>query len=110
MSRETYINKVHEIFHIKNCSPSISPIVKGDRFSLNQSPSNDLEKKEMKNIPYASTVGSLMYAQVCIRSDISYVVGMLGRHESNLSLDHWKAAKKVMQYLKGTKDYKLTYR
>nr|CAN74256.1 hypothetical protein VITISV_039609 [Vitis vinifera] len=82
LSQETYINKVLERFHMKDCSPGTTLIVKGDRFSLNQSPSNDLEKKEMKNIPYASTVGSLMYAQVCIRSDISYVVGMLGRHET----------------------------
>ncbi|RVW62924.1 hypothetical protein CK203_059757 [Vitis vinifera] len=39
---------------MKDCSPSIALIVKGDRFSLNQCPINDLEKKEMKNIPYAS--------------------------------------------------------
>ncbi|KAL6324852.1 hypothetical protein AAG906_018379 [Vitis piasezkii] len=31
-------------------------------------------------------------------------------HESNPSLDHWRAAKKVMRYLQGTKDYKLMYR
>ena len=88
LSQETYINKVLERFHMKDCSPGTTLIVKGDRFSLNQSPSNDLEKKEMKNIPYASTVGSLMYAQVCIRSDISYVVGMLGRYQSDLGLEH----------------------
>ena len=35
---------------------------------------------------------------------------MLGRYQSNPSLEHWKAAKKVMRYLKGTKDYKLTCR
>ena len=39
---------------MKDCSPSIASIVKGDIFSLNQCPINDLEKKEMKNIPYAS--------------------------------------------------------
>ena len=35
---------------------------------------------------------------------------MLGRYQSNPGLDHWKAAKKVMRYLQGTKDYMLTYR
>ena len=35
LSQETYINKVLEIFWMKNCSLSVSPIVKGDRFNLN---------------------------------------------------------------------------
>ncbi|RVW85479.1 Copia protein [Vitis vinifera] len=55
-------------------------------------------------------VGSLMYAQVCTRPDIAFAVGMLGRYQSNPGIDHWKAAKKVMRYLQGTKDYKLMYR
>ena len=64
----------------------------------------------MKNIPYASIVGSLMYAQTCTRPDISFAVGMLGRYQSNPGLDHWKAAKKVLRYLQGTKEHMLTYR
>jgi hypothetical protein len=95
---------------MKDCSPSVAPIMKGDRFSLNQCPKNDLEKEQMKNIPYASAVGSLMYAQVYTRPDIAFVVGMLGRYQSNPGLDHWRAAKKVMRYLQGTKDYMLMYR
>ena len=35
---------------------------------------------------------------------------MLSRYQSNPGLDHWRAAKKVMRYLKGTMDYMLTYR
>ena len=35
---------------------------------------------------------------------------MLGRYQSNPRMDHWRAAKKVMRYLKGTKDYMLKYR
>jgi hypothetical protein len=37
-------------------------------------------------------------------------VGMLGRYQSNPGMEHWKAAKKVMRYLQGTKDYSLTFR
>jgi len=84
--------------------------MKGDRFSLNQCPKNDIEKEQMKNIPYASAVGSLMYAQVCTRPDIAFVLEMLGRYQSNPGLDHWRAAKKVMRYLQGTKDYMLMYK
>ena len=35
---------------------------------------------------------------------------MLRRYQSNPGIDHWKAAKKVMRYLLGTKDYMLMYR
>ena len=64
----------------------------------------------MERIPYSSVVGSLIYAQTCTRPDISFVVGMLGRYQSNPGIDHWKAAKKVMRYLRGTKDYMLTFK
>jgi hypothetical protein len=64
----------------------------------------------MKNISYASTVGSLLYAQVYTRLDIAMAVGMLGRYQNNSGMEHWKAAKRVMQYLQGTKDFNLTYR
>ena len=33
--------------------------------------------KEMQKVPYASIVGSLMYAQVCTRMDLAYIVGMI---------------------------------
>ena len=55
-------------------------------------------------------VGSLMYAQTCTRPDIAFAVGLLGRYQSNPGIEHWKAAKKVMRYLKGTLDHMLIYR
>ena len=64
----------------------------------------------MNDIPYASIVGSLMYAQTCIKPDINLVVGMLGLYQSNTGMDHLKVAKKVLRYLQGTKDHMLTYR
>ncbi|XP_062089758.1 secreted RxLR effector protein 161-like [Humulus lupulus] len=93
-----------------NCKPGDTPVVKGDKFSLKQCPKGSLEVQEMQKIPYASAVGSLMYAQVCTRPDIAYIVGVLGRYLSNPGIDYWKAAKKVMRYLKKTRDYMLTYR
>ena len=45
LSQETYINKVLERFRMKDCSPSVAPIVKGDRFNLNQCPKNDIERE-----------------------------------------------------------------
>ena len=110
LSQKAYINKVLERFRMENCSAGESPIQKGDRFNLMQCPNNELERKQMEAIPYASAVGSLMYAQTCTRPDISFVVGVLGRYQSNPGMEHWKLAKKVMRYLKGTKDHMLMFR
>ena len=95
---------------MKDCSSGDTPVAKGDKFSLTQCPKNNLKIEEMQKIPYASAVGSLMYAQACTRPDIAFIVGMLGRYMSNPGVDHWKAAKRVMRYLKRTKDFMLTYR
>ena len=75
-----------------------------------QCPKSELEKEQMNSIPYASVVGSLIYAQTCTIPDISFAVGILGRYQSNLGLDHWKAVKKVLRYLQGTKNHMLTYK
>ncbi|XP_047174417.1 secreted RxLR effector protein 161-like [Vigna umbellata] len=95
---------------MEKCSLGVVPIQKGNKFSQMQCPKNDLERKVMESIPYASVLGSLMYAQTCTRPDISFAVGMLGRYQSNPGMDNWKAAKKVLRYLQGTKEYMLTYR
>lgn len=63
----------------------------------------------MQKIPYASVVGSLMYAMVCTRPDLAFIVGMLGRYLSNSGIDHW-AVKRVMQYLQKTQNLMLVYR
>lgn len=50
-----------------------------------------------------------MYAQVCTHPYIAFIVEILCKYLSNPIMDHWKASKKVMRYLKRTKDYMLTY-
>ena len=68
---------------MQDCKPRDTPVAKSDKFSLSQCPKNALQK-----IPYASAVGSLMYAQVYTRPDIVFIVGMLGRYLSNPGMDH----------------------
>jgi len=55
LSQKAYIDTVLDRYGMKNCS-------KGDKLSLLQCPKNDLQKEQMKDISYASAVGSLMYA------------------------------------------------
>ena len=64
----------------------------------------------MEKVLYAFIVGSLMYAQVCTCADIAFVVSVLKRYLSKPSVAHQQAAKRVMRYLQGTKDYILIYK
>ena len=110
LSQTGYIDKILKRFNMSSCNGSEVPVTKGDKLSKEQSPKTDMEKKEMEDKPYASVVGSLMYAQVCTRPDISFALSLLGRYQSNPGQAHWIAAKKVIRYLQKTKDYKLVYR
>ncbi|KAG8503161.1 hypothetical protein CXB51_000952 [Gossypium anomalum] len=110
LSKKRYIDKVLKRFGMQSYRPGDTPVPKGDKFSLIQCPKSNLEIQEMQKIPYASAIGSLMYAQVCMRLDIAYIVGMLGRNLSNPGIDHWIAAKRVIRYLQRIKNYMLTYK
>ncbi|XP_042482959.1 secreted RxLR effector protein 161-like [Macadamia integrifolia] len=80
----------------------------GVHLSKSQNPSTPEDIKEMKRIPYASAVGSLMYAMLCTRPDICYAVVMVSRYQSNPRKEHWNAVKDILKYLR-TKDYFLIY-
>ena len=110
LSQRAYVDRILERFNMQQCKPRIASVCKGDKLSLSQCPHSDIEKAQMKNVPYASALGSIMYAQVCTRPDIAFATGLLGRYQSNPGHDHWVAAKKVMRYLKRTKDYMLIYK
>ena len=56
----------------------------------------------MSNVPYASAIGSLMYAMVCTRLDISHAVGVVSRYMSHPGIEHWNAVKWILGYLRGT--------
>ena len=63
----------------------------------------------MRQIPYTSAVGSLMYAMLCTRPDICYSVGMVSRYQSNPRPKHQQAIKHILKYLWRTRNYMLVY-
>ncbi|KAK1626067.1 hypothetical protein QYE76_000382 [Lolium multiflorum] len=108
LSQKAYFERVLKKFNMHKCSGSPAPVVKGDKFGTFQCPRNQIETDQMKSVPYASVVGSIMYAQVCTRPDLAFITGMLGRFQSNPGLDHWKAAKKVLRYMQETKSSRIS--
>ncbi|GKG05104.1 hypothetical protein Tco_0315491, partial [Tanacetum coccineum] len=63
----------------------------------------------MKNVPYASAVGSIMYAVRCTRPDVAFAQNMTSRFQQNSSEPHWTAVKNILKYLRNTKDMFLVY-
>jgi hypothetical protein len=61
-----------------------------------QCPKTQEEEEDMSHVPYASAVGSLMYAMVCIRPEIAHVVGVLSGYMSKLGKEHWTTIKRVL--------------
>ena len=62
----------------------------------------------MSHVPYASVVGSLMYAIICTRPDIAHALGVLSKYMSKLGNEHWTTIKRysgicvelqIMQYV-----------
>ena len=63
----------------------------------------------MKAVPYASMVSGLMYAMLCTRPYICFVVAMMSRYQSNLGMKHWMAIKHILKHFQRTRDYMLVY-
>ncbi|KAJ3474890.1 hypothetical protein NLI96_g12195 [Meripilus lineatus] len=66
-------------------------------------------RQEMCHKPYSQLIGSLMYAAICTRPDIAYSTSTLAQFMSDPSPTHWEATKRVLRYLKGTKNLVLMF-
>lgn len=69
-----------------------SPLVDHFKLSSEENPSSKKEKEEMRKVPYASTIGSLMYVMVCTRLDIAHAISV-SRFLVNPYKEHWEAVK-----------------
>eukprot|EP00253_Pinus_taeda_P005657 PITA_05657 len=85
------------------------PIPVGVRLYAEQCPKTQEEEEDMSCVPYTSAVGSLMYAMVCTRPNITHAMGVLSKFMSKPGKEHWTAVKRVFRYLRGTSDYGLCY-
>jgi len=63
----------------------------------------------MQDKPYREVLGSIMYAQIATRPDLSYAVASLSRFSTNPGKPHWQALMHVLQYVKATLHYKIRY-
>ncbi|KAH9673800.1 hypothetical protein KPL70_018239 [Citrus sinensis] len=109
LSQKNYLKKILRRFNMQDCKPISTPLPVNFKLSSSMCPSNEAERKEMSRVPYASAVGSLMFAMICTRPDIAQAVGAVSRYMGNPGGEHWIAVNRVLRYIRGTSDVALCY-
>lgn len=86
-----------------------TPFASHYRLNDTLSPRTKVEKEYMSKVPYANVIGILMYAMVCTRLDILYVIGVLSGYMYNRGKEHWQAMKWIQWYIRNTVDVSLVF-
>ena len=98
LSQATYIDQILIRFNMVDSKKGFIPFRVGISLSGNQHPKTLAEIERMREISFASVVGSLMYAMLCTRLDICFVVGMVSRYQSDPGEEHWTTVKHIFKY------------
>lgn len=108
LSQQAYVERVLETFNQENAIPMVQPCPDYDLFlppsGVDTTP---LNKKEQTR--YQAIVGSLLYAALTTRPDISFATNELGRFNSQATQAHMHAALHYLKYLSGTANYGLCF-
>ena len=109
LTQQKLVDDILQKFEMVDCKPISTPMTVPCKLSTNDSPMSIEEEHIMKTLPYRQILGSIRYLVSCTRPDLSYCAGFLSRFMQNPGLAHWQALKRVLRYLKYTKDMGLTY-
>ncbi|KAJ8457275.1 hypothetical protein ONZ51_g11632 [Trametes cubensis] len=109
ISQRSYIDTILACFNLQDANPASTLLQPGNALGRHQSPSTPCQLEDMRNVPYREAVGSLMYAAVGTRPDIAFAVTALSQFMQNPGRAHWEAVKRVLRYLKGTRELWLVY-
>ena len=101
--QSAYINKILVHFNMADANPVLTPLSKSIKLEDTKEQAND------PTMPYAKAIGSLMYAAIQTRPDISFAVQHLSQYTTSPTQEHWTTVKCVLWYLKGTRDEGIVY-
>ncbi|KAL4280040.1 hypothetical protein GQ457_03G019540 [Hibiscus cannabinus] len=108
LSQSTYIDKVLKRFSMEESKRGFLPMRHG--ISLSKEMFQKHFSLLYQNINLnTSAIGSIMYAMICTRPDLSYALSMTSRYQTNPGEGHWTAVKNILKYLRRTKDVFLVY-
>ena len=75
-------------FKMDQSKKGFLPVLQGVKLSQTQSTTTTEDRDKMKVIPYASTVGSILYAMLCTRPNVCLAISLAGRYQSNPGVGH----------------------
>ncbi|KAK8988379.1 hypothetical protein V6N11_061137 [Hibiscus sabdariffa] len=109
LRQSTYIDKMLKRFSMEEPKGGFLPMRHSIYLLKEMCPSTPQERERMIQIPYGSSIGSIMYDMICTRPDMSYALSMTSRYLENPGEGHWTAVKNILKYLRRTKDVFLVY-
>src|SRR3954462_3726989 len=109
LSQSTYLDKVLKRFGMDKAKKGSVPMLSGKILSKAQCPATVNDREAMSKVPYASAIGSIMYAMLCTRPDVSNALSLTSRYQSDPGVEHWTAVKNILKYLNRTKEMLLVY-
>ena len=104
INQASYTNKLLTKFGMSECKPVATPAAEGAYLS------SDSDDEPNDSFDYRGLIGGLLYLSVATRPDIAWITSKLSQFLQAPNTAHVTAAKRVLRYLKGTLDWKLTYR
>ncbi|KAJ9547497.1 hypothetical protein OSB04_020040 [Centaurea solstitialis] len=109
LSQSTYIDKILKRFRMDESKKGFIPMQHGIVLSKAQCPVSSEDQDKMKSVPYASAIGSIMYAMLCTRPDVAYSISVTSRYQQNRGEAHWVAIKNILKYMRQTKEMFLVF-
>lgn len=109
LSQTRYVEESLQRYGFDDSRTHPTPLGSGVKLSKDDCPTTSSEIEAMKDYPYQSLIGTLMYAMLGTRPDIAFAVGTLSKFSSNPGKVHWDQAVHVLRYLAGTKGYGLEF-
>jgi len=107
LGQRVFIDSILKRFHMETAHGAATPL--DDKVKLDLAEEEGEREGEVDPKLYQAIVGSLMYIALATRPDISFAVAALSRYNSRPFARHLTAARRVLRYLKVTKDYRLRY-
>ncbi|KAI1001438.1 Retrovirus-related Pol polyprotein from transposon TNT 1-94 [Podosphaera aphanis] len=105
LSQTAYIDRILNRFSMHDCNPVSLPIDCNHRLMS----AIDGEPRANATL-YQQIIGSIIYLVSATRPDLAYTISHLSQFNSDPSITHLGVSKRVLRYLKGTRDLKLTYK